>query len=385
MRVRNRIKKMVAVENRYFNRLGAISVLTGITVALLSFNVAFNAYYCFTMLRTDNNLMFFRFAVYLLAGYLVLYIAFRILMRYIGVNYALSMCLSSVSYLANACSGYMLIRAVFCWDLSVVIESPLGYEPILLGIYSEVLRYIIYILLFYTLVLIIPSWMQRPFFFGRLWFLNILSPLLLPPALLYVSVFLDEEIRVEYASQTARIYLTLMGFLALRFFFKTICYFLLLPANRRIKVVDIPHRRAKKSEKGGKRIFSMQKDEVVPPSGVILPVDVSEDINKSVTEKEPIETIPALSEKPEDRSIKAAYVFEVTETENQTREYTEEKIITSEDIPVRAEQKTEPEDLDPVVKKAVKDTKTSDEPAPEKTATVPKPILRHKYKINQEE
>ena len=243
MRVRNRIKKMVAAENRYFNRKGAVSLLIGITSALLSFNLLFNIYYCFGMFQSIQNLAFFRRSAYALATYILLFIGYRIAMRYIGINYALIMGFSAVSFAAGTLSGYFLSRAAFGWGLNRLIENPLGFDLYLRRIYNSSVRYFLYILVFYLVMSLIPARRQRPVLLGRFWIFNILVPISIVPSLVLILFFAVEESRIEYAVTATTTYLTVMVWLAFRYAFKMGLYLLTTSNGRKVKIDDIPQKR----------------------------------------------------------------------------------------------------------------------------------------------
>jgi len=328
MRIRNRIKLMIAVENRYFNRKGAISVLIGVTAALLVFNLVFNIFYCFGALQTEGNLAFFRNSVYLLASYILLFIAYRVIMRYTGIRYALIMIFTGLSFSAAAAAGYMLARAAFCWSLNRLIENPLGFEPLLRRAYAEALRNLVYIAAFYLAVSLIPAIRHRPAVMGRFWAINLFMPLTILGFLVAVIVFAPEETRVEYARLSSIAYLTGMFWYSFRYLLKTLYYFILLPSERRLKLDEIPRRRF---FFGRKRI--PQAEEVLSePSQTDKPTPVDVRILKPPEQTLPdrtpdgrpgIRTLPALSaaaeltassqsDSPKTRGL-YTHAFEITE------------------------------------------------------------------------
>ena len=248
---------MIAVENRYHNNRGAVSLLISITVALLSFNLAFNAFYCFGFLETEQTLAFFRGSVYILTGYLLLFAVYRVILRFLGINYALTMSFTSLSFASSAVAGYSLSRAAFNWDINRLIENPLGFDPVLRRALSLSFRYFVYAAVFYAVFSLIPAIRQRPLIMGRFWILNLLAPLAIVPFLFYVIVFVPEDVRVGYAGDAVTVYLTLMFWLTLRFLLKT-TYYLFLPSEQDIKIEDIPEKRGRRAKR--------QQPVIQPPS-----------------------------------------------------------------------------------------------------------------------
>jgi hypothetical protein len=249
---------MISIENRYFNRKNAISVLIGITYALLSFNAVFNTFYCYGVITTDKNLTFFRYSYYLLLGYIFLFIVYRISMRFLGFSYPLVMCFTSISFLANLINGYILGRASYSWTLNYLIDNPLGFEQYLRRACAEFLQYAEYILLAYAVISLLPTFRRRPVILGRFWIFNLISPLLTVPPIVLIIAFSPEDKKIDHAYLCIVIYLTIMAWLSIRFFIKTIYYFILFPSKRRMKIVNISERRLTRLERRKAPFIRMQ-------------------------------------------------------------------------------------------------------------------------------
>ncbi len=251
MRIRNRIKFMIAVENRYYNRQGALSFLIGLTSALLVFNIALNAFFLYGSEPSKVNQEFFRYSIYLLLVFLVLYILYRLALRYLGIQYSLTMFFTSACFFINLFSGYMLFRAAGNWGLNYLIDSPIGFTPILNRALNEALLYCYFAVIpFFILSSLIPIKRQRPLFFGRLWMINVLLPLINLATLIFIIVFQSEKARVASARLVSVIFFTAMLFMTVRYFHKAVLY-LILPLiekfrQRDVSIEDLPQRTAKK-------------------------------------------------------------------------------------------------------------------------------------------
>jgi len=387
MRIRNRIKLMIATENHYYNRKGAISVLIGITAAMLVFNLVFNTSYCFGVLQSENNLAFFRNSAYLLFAYILLFILYRVTLRYAGIRYSLIMFFTALSFLACTVSGYILLRAAFCWSLNKLIENPLGFEPILRRAYSDSLRFLAYIAVFYLVVSLIPSIRRRPFLLGRFWVFNLIAPLSVLGLLASVIVFAPEETSVEYARLASFAYLTCMLWLSFRYLLKTLYYFVLLPSERRLKLDDIPKRRfffSKSSPLPEDRLSpSVQTDRPGPVDVRIMPAGSPSGIarDKRTTDSRPgMRTLPAL-DAPEPQpaellSVKRgilSFAFKIVELEEPPSE-SKKKEIKATAVTRTGELSSTPENG---TEKTAATTIEAGKPV------TSKPLLRFSFKIEE--
>jgi len=234
---------MIDVERRYFNRKGAITILVGVSFFLLFFSAVFNAFYCFGVADNTRDLLYFRYSIYLLAAYLLTFLIYSVLIRYIGFSYPIVIGFTATSFLANAVSGYHISRVSYCWILNSIIENPIGFEVYSRKAYAQAMSYIVYIVAVYFVVSIIPSFRKRLFILGRFWLVNLLTPLLVFLPIGYVLLKIPEAEKINYASQNMVYFITLMEWYAIRFYFKTLCYLILFPANRRLRLTRINSKR----------------------------------------------------------------------------------------------------------------------------------------------
>jgi len=275
---------MIDVEGRYFSHKGAISVLIGISFSLLSFNAVFNTFYCFGFIEDIRNLLFFRYSIYLLASYLLLYILYRISIRYIGFSYPLVTCFTAISFTANAVSGYILSRASFSWTVGYLIENPIGFEPYARRAYTDAISNLLIIIVIYAIISIIPAFRRRTIIVGRFWLVNILTPLLILIPIVLVTISVPEEERINYASRSIVSYLTLMSWYSIRFYLKTIYFLLLLPSKRRMRLVTLSNTRymalVNRKPRFFRRHIPLLSDQfepinIVPPINSTTEVDVT--------------------------------------------------------------------------------------------------------------
>lgn len=227
---------MIDVERHYFSRKGGISILIGISFSLLCFSVVINSFYCYGVLTDSIRLLFFRRTIYLLGSYLLLFIIYAILVRYIGFSYPLVIGFTSISFLYNAFSGYSIARTSYSWTINYLIENPVGFEPYAERAYSEALNNIYLIAVVYLIVSVIPAIRRRTFILGRLWLINVLTPLLVIPPIVLVILTVPEEGRLDYAYKSIVMYLTLMGWYTVRYIYKALCFMLLFPSRRRMRL-----------------------------------------------------------------------------------------------------------------------------------------------------
>ena len=243
MRIRNRIMQMIDVERHYYSHKNGISVLIGVSFFLLSFNIIFNAFYCFGVADDARSLLSFRQSIYLLVGYLILFFIYATMIRYIGFSYPIVLCYTAVSYIVNAVSGFLVTKASYSWTLNVLIDNPVGFEAYARRAYQEAYSNITTIIVAYLIISLIPAFRRRSYLLGRLWFFNLLTPLLVLPPMVLVILLVPEEEKLDYAYTSIVAYISLMAFYSVRYLLKTLYYLLLFPSRRRMKLVKLSSKR----------------------------------------------------------------------------------------------------------------------------------------------